>query len=673
MKKHFLALAFGFFLFSVFNSFSQVFDPVKWKFKSEKLKNKEIELVFEAIIEKNWYLYSQDIPEGGPIPTSFHFDNSDFFQLIGEVTEVTDPEVKYDPNFDLNVKLFSNKAIFKQKITAQTDESFVVKGFIEFMSCDNYRCLPPKEKDFEFILNKYSGSEETVLQSIDSKIEIMVGEPFPGEIGKKPLWGFFFISFLAGLAGILTPCVFPMIPITVTFFMKNSNNRARSVFQGLVYGISIMGIYIAIGLIISLTSAGADFANNLATHWIPNILFSLLFIMFAASFLGMFELVLPSRLVNRFDKQADKGGYLGTFFMAFTLVVVSFSCTGPIVGALLVEAAVGEVQKPLIGMFGFSLAFALPFSLFAIFPSWLSSLPKSGGWLNSVKVVLGFIVLAFSLKFLSVIDLTYHLGILGREIYLALWIVIFTLMGFYLLGKIKFAHDSDLAFIGVPRLFLTIITFAFVIYLIPGMFGAPLKIVSGLLPPQTTHSFNLASIIPDNQETKISFLGEKEQSVCETPKYSDFLHLPHNLKGYFDYEQGLACAKKLNKPIMLDFKGHACSKCAEMEAKVWFHPEVLKRLKNDYVIIALYVDDKTKLPEYEWITSEYDKKVKKTIGKKWADFQISTFNINTQPFYVIIDHNENTLGKPMGYDLDINKFIEFLNRGVKEFEKMKQL
>ena len=673
MKKHFLALAFGFFLFSVFNSFSQVFDPVKWKFKSEKLKNKEIELVFEAIIEKNWYLYSQDIPEGGPIPTSFHFDNSDFFQLIGEVTEVTDPEVKYDPNFDLNVKLFSNKAIFKQKITAQTDESFVVKGFIEFMSCDNYRCLPPKEKDFEFILNKYSGSEETVLQSIDSKIEIMVGEPFPGEIGKKPLWGFFFISFLAGLAGILTPCVFPMIPITVTFFMKNSNNRARSVFQGLVYGISIMGIYIAIGLIVSLTSAGADFANNLATHWIPNILFSLLFIMFAASFLGMFELVLPSRLVNRFDKQADKGGYLGTFFMAFTLVVVSFSCTGPIVGALLVEAAVGEVQKPLIGMFGFSLAFALPFSLFAIFPSWLSSLPKSGGWLNSVKVVLGFIVLAFSLKFLSVIDLTYHLGILGREIYLALWIVIFTLMGFYLLGKIKFAHDSDLAFIGVPRLFLAIITFAFVIYLIPGMFGAPLKIVSGLLPPQTTHSFNLASIIPDNQETKISFLGEKEQSVCETPKYSDFLHLPHNLKGYFDYEQGLACAKKLNKPIMLDFKGHACSKCAEMEAKVWFHPGVLKRLKNDYVIIALYVDDKTKLPENEWITSKYDKKVKKTIGKKWADFQISTFNINTQPFYVIIDHNENTLGKPMGYDLDINKFIEFLNRGVKEFEKMKQL
>ncbi|MCK4466524.1 MAG: thioredoxin family protein, partial [Bacteroidales bacterium] len=354
-------------------------------------------------------------------------------------------------------------------------------------------------------------------------------------------------------------------------------------------------------------------------------IFFTLFMIFAASFLGMFELVLPGRLINRSDKQADRGGIIASFFMGVTTVLVSFSCTGPIVGALLVEAASGDFIKPTLGMFGFSLAFALPFTLFAIFPSWLKNLPKSGGWLNSVKVILGFIVLAFGLKFLSNIDQTYHLGILSRQIYLAIWIVIFTIMGFYLLGKIKFAHDSDLPFITIPRLVLIIATFVFVLYLVPGLFGAPLKSISGLIPPQDPQGFKMSSQVTGSSLGISNASDNGSSTLCEAPKYADFLHLPYGLKGYFDYDQGLACARKLNKPVFLDFKGHACSNCKEMESKVWSDPEVLKRLRNEFIIITLYVDDRTKLDESEWVVSEYDGKVKKTLGKKNSDFQITRY------------------------------------------------
>jgi thiol:disulfide interchange protein len=383
--------------------------------------------------------------------------------------------------------------------------------------------------------------------------------------------------------------------------------------------------------------------------------------------LGMFELVLPSKWVNSSDKQVDKGGYLGAFFMALTLVLVSFSCTGPIVGALLVEAAGGLALKPILGMFGFSLAFALPFTLFAIFPSWLKGLPKSGGWLNSVKVVLGFIVLAFGMKFLSTIDQTYHLGWMSREVFLAIWMVIFTLLGFYFLGKLKFAHDSDIPHVIVPRLALAIASFAFVLYMLPGLFGANLSSISALIPPKSSQQFDLSVPAGQGMATGTGFMSGGGNALCGVPSHADFLQLPHGLKGYFDYDEGMACAREKNMPVLLDFKGHACSNCKEMEAKVWSDPAVLQRLRDDYIIIALYTDDRTKLQEQEWITSSFDGKVKKTLGKKNLDLQISRFNTNTQPLYVLMDPAGNPLAEPRGHNLDVRAFEAWLDAGVEKF------
>jgi thiol:disulfide interchange protein DsbD len=407
--------------------------------------------------------------------------------------------------------------------------------------------------------------------------------------------------------------------------------------------------------------AGPDIANWLSTHWLPNVLFFLIFVVFAASFFGMFEIVMPHWLVNKSTANEDKGGFIGPIFMALTLVLVSFSCTGPIVGTILVESAGGQFLKPIIGMLGFSLAFALPFTVFAFFPQYLNKLPKSGGWLNSVKVVLGFLELALGLKFLSVADQTYHWGLLDREIYVALWVVIFALMGLYLLGKLKFAHDSDVKFLSVPRLFLAIATFSFVVYLIPGMWGAPLKALSGYMPPMHTHDFDMNKIARDNAGSG-GVIAKAE--ICETPKYHDFLHLPHGLEGYFDYEQALACAKEQNKPLFIDFTGHGCVNCREMEANVWADPKVLEMLRNDYIVTALYVDDKTTLPENEWITSTYDGKVKKTVGKKFADLQITRFNINAQPYYVLVNPNGELLVQPKAYDLKVDNFVDFLKLGL---------
>jgi len=666
-----------FFLFSIISP-AQIIDPVTWDYAVEKISQEEVELIFTANIDNHWHLYSQDIPEGGPIPTRFVFEESSQFELLGPVVEITEPEEKYDPSFDMKLKLFSEKALFKQRVKISGTGKVKIGGYIEFMSCDDQRCLPPKEEDFELVISPEStgtaGSGEVLSTDtgdtfmFESQVDLTGAEPVETPVAGKSMWGFFLFSLLAGFAGLLTPCVFPMIPMTVAFFSRGSENRFKSIVMAFTFGFSIIGIYTSIGLIVSLTSAGADFASSLSTHWIPNLIFFLLFMVFAASFLGMFELVMPSGLVNKADRQADKGGYLAAFFMGLTTVLVSFSCTGPIVGALLVEAASGEVIKPTIGMFGFALAFALPFTLFAIFPSWLSSLPKSGGWLNSVKVVLGFIVLAFGMKFLSNMDQAFHLGLLSRDVFLAIWIVIFTLMGFYILGKIKFAHDSNLPYIGVPRLILIIATFSFVLYLIPGLFGAPLKAISGLIPPMDSQAFNLSALINDHPGSGKTEEGKEAFTLCEDPKYTDFLSLPYGLNGYFDYEQGLECARTLNKPILLDFKGHACSNCKEMEARVWSDPQVLKRLREDYLIIALYVDDRTKLPESEWVVSAYDGKVKKTLGKKYTDFQISRYNINTQPYYVLIDYNEQLLTTPRSHDLNINEYIEFLDEGLKNFQ-----
>ncbi len=700
MNRRFIVVLLGFIVFlgPFSQNYAQILDPVKWSFSSQRISSDEFELNFTAKIEKNWHLYSQYIPEGGPIPTTFTFEPSPNYKLIGKTIEPK-PHKMFDRNFEMEVQYFDGQAVFKQRIKSLTQQNFNVRGTVEFMACDDSRCIPPVEVDFDFALSASPESDQAIVgiqntettpkENVDSSTasiakiynstpltdsSTLSASPSKEEAESSGLWVFFWISFLGGLVAILTPCVFPMIPMTVSFFMHDEENKKKARHQAFIYGLSIILIYTVVGTIVALT-LGPNFANFLSTHWLPNLFFFIIFMVFAASFFGAFELTLPSWMVNKADQNAEKGGFLGPFFMAFTLVLVSFSCTAPIVGTILVASASGEILKPIIGMVGFGLAFALPFTLFALFPSWLSSLPKSGGWLNSVKVVLGFIEVAFGLKFLSVADQTYHWGILDREIYIAIWIVIFTLMGFYLLGKIRFKHDDEVHHIGVGRLTLVIATFSFVIYLLPGMWGAPLKALSGYLPPQSSHDFDLNQIIRENVSANFNALPRINATTtpleqCDKPKYADIFHLPHGLEGYFDYEQGLACAKKLNKPIFIDFTGHGCVNCREMEARVWSDPKVLQRLRNDFVIIALYVDDKTPLPEDEWVVSSYDGKVKKTIGKKYADFQISRFNVNAQPYYVILDTNGQPLIPPKAYDLNIDNFISFLEAGKQAFYKI---
>ncbi|MCK9304816.1 MAG: thioredoxin family protein, partial [Bacteroidales bacterium] len=492
---------------------------------------------------------------------------------------------------------------------------------------------------------------------------------------EKSLWGVILEAIAWGFIALLTPCVFPMVPMTVSFFLKNSqsedgkSSKAKGKFMASVYGLSIVALYtlpIAIIILVTYFAGGeavtADIFNWLATHWLPNIIFFLVFMIFAASFFGAFEIVMPSWLVNKSDSKSDKGGVMGVFFMALTLVLVSFSCTGPIVGTILIKSTQGEIWEPIITMFAFSVAFALPFTIFAFAPSLLKDLPKSGGWLNSVKVVLGFLEVALGLKFLSVADQTYHWGILDREVYLAIWIVVFTLLGFYLLGKIRFANDTPKEHLGVGRLTLSIIVFSFVVYMIPGMWGAPLKALSGYMPPITSLDFNLAQqkggTSSEGAVTQGDYLGVK-------PMYSDFLKLPHGLQGFFEYGEALEYAKKVNKPVFVDFTGHGCVNCREMETRVWSDPRVLKMLKEDYVVLALYADDKTEADEKYWITRE-NGRVLKSIGKINAHLAMTKYGVNAQPYYALIDpFTENHLTQPRGYDLEIDNFIKFLEAGLK--------
>jgi len=663
------------FLFCGITSFSQVLKPVKWTFSANKTTDSTANLYLKATIDKGWHVYSQYISGEGPVPTTFTFGKSKDYQLVGKVYEPKGVE-EFDPNFDMKIIYHSGTVSFVQKIKLLSDKKITVKGSLNFMCCDDKRCLPPEDIEFSFNLQGYAKAKpdnkyDTVSENLnkdsikETKKDTASVAPANSDnsdiTGKGgSLWWIFIAGFLAGLAGVITPCVFPMIPMTVSFFIRNTEKRSKAKTQAIFYGLSIIIIYTGIGLIISAI-LGPSFINWLSTHWLPNVLFFLLFLVFALSFFGLFEIVLPSWLVNKSDKQVDKGGYVGTFFMALTLVLVSFSCTAPIVGALLVEAATGEVIEPAIGMFGFSLAFALPFTFLAFFPALLVKLPKSGGWLNSVKVVLGFFILALGMKFLVIPDQTYHWGLISREIFLSFWIVIFTFMGLYLLGKIKLPHDSELPHISIFRLILSVFIFAFVIYLMLGLFGSPLKTISGLLPPQTSSVFkNISETTPTSRN---------KFNLCEKPKYADFLNLPYDLQGYYDYEQGLACAKKLNKPVFLDFNGHGCAKCKEMEAKVWSDAEVLKKLSENFVIISLYIDDKTTLPESEWVTSTFDGKVKKTIGTKNADLQTTRYKINAQPYYVLLDTKGKLLVLPEAYNLNVDAFVEFLERGLKEFKK----
>jgi thiol:disulfide interchange protein len=479
-----------------------------------------------------------------------------------------------------------------------------------------------------------------------------------GEGKQVSLIYFLITAFIFGFVSLLTPCVFPMVPLTVTFFTNASVTRGQAVRKGIVYGISIVLIFTLVGMIF-----GASLANVISTHWLPNILFFIVFIFFGLSFIGLFEITLPASFVNKMDRQADKGGYYGVFFMAFTLVLVSFSCTAPIVGALLVEAAGGQAIKPILGMVAYSVAFAIPFALFAMFPSWLNALPKSGGWMNVIKVSLGIIELGLAFKFLSIADQVYHWNILDRDIYIAIWIVLSLILGFYFLGKIRFPHDSETDYTSVPRLILAIFSFVFAMYLFPGLFGAPLKMLSGYLPPMSSHDFALPEII---REYSNNYAGSANQGkiLCDEPRYAKGMKLPHGLKGYFEYQQALSCAREKKIPLFIDFTGHGCVSCREMEANVWSDPEVLKVLNNDYLIVALYVDDRT-------LWTDSTSKDKKTLGDINYEIQATKFGTNAQPYYVLMDpFTEKKLAQSIGYDPSIPNFLDFLEEGKKNFRLM---
>ncbi len=602
-----------------------ILEPVKWSFKKENIEGNSYQLVFEAKIDAGWYLYAQETDGDeeviGPVFTSFMFEEDEKVKFIGSIEESGEKTIEgIDPVFGIEVKKFSGTAVFTQRFTTD-DPKAIIKGSLEFMTCDDEKCLPPQIIDFSFD---------------DEKVSAFTFSDF-SEARDKTMLAIFIAGFLGGLLALLTPCVFPMIPLTVSFFTKTSKTRAKGVLNASIYGIAIIVIYVLLGFVITV-SFGPDALNKMASSAFFNLTFFVVFVIFAISFFGYFEITLPSSLINKMDAASEQGGLIGIFFMAFTLSLVSFSCTGPIIGTLLVEAAMkGNHMGPLMGMFGFSLALALPFALFAAFPGWLNTLPKSGGWLNSVKVVLGFLELALALKFLSNVDLAYHWGFLKREIFLGIWIIIFTLTALYILGVIKFPHDGKVKKFSLPRIAFSSVFFAFVIYLIPGLTGAPLKLLSGFPPPSFYSIFDTGS-------------------KC-----------PHDINCFKDLNEGVAYARLVKKPVMVDFTGWSCVNCRKMEENVWIEPDVLKYLKEDYVLISLYVDDRTPLPASEQKVSPCTGKKIKTIGNKWSEYQACTFNTNSQPYYVLMTPTEQVLIQPQGYMPDKNRYIEFLQEGLDKF------
>lgn len=662
-----------------------------------------IEIIVRFDVAKGFHVYSEksDCPEDdGPIRASIGFTPNTSYQLVGKFYGVGDRMVKETDIWNCSTGEFVGKGEFRQKIKvlgsiSGTGIEMIFNGQIcNESGCDNIRdqkintptlivsgptlaadpiatanteaTNPPEAATQNFDSGQIAvtnNTESNPNQPAYRSGKTVTSKTFNGMAGEEKGEGFmglFILAFLSGLTALLTPCVFPMIPMTVSFFIKN-NNRKIALRDAGIFALSLIGFYTILGTIVAITF-GSNAVNFISTHWIPNIFFTLIFIVFAASFFGAFEITLPSWIVNKVDKKADKGGITGAIFMAVTIALVSFSCTGPIVGTVLVEAVHGDKLRPIIGMFGFSLAFALPFGLLALFPSWLNNLPKSGGWLNSVKVVLGFLELAFALKFLSIPDQTYHWGILDREIYLSIWIVIFTLMGLYLLGKIKFSHDSEIKYLSVPRLGLVITTFTFVAYMIPGLWGAPLKGLAGYLPPLSSQDFN----------SNIKGGAHGEGNITTTPSYANELHIPHGLVGYYDYDEALAAAKELKKPLFIDFTGHGCVNCRKMEEKVWSDEAVLAILKKDYVIVSLYVDDKKiKLPSSQCFTTPDGKKIT-GLGDKNAYIEELYFGKTTQPLYCLLDQNENLLQPALGADhfqFKVDPFVEFLKNGTSEFNK----
>lgn len=674
--------------------FAQQINPAKWKYEVKSISDNEAELQFTVSLENNWHIYSQHTDKNGPIGLSFSFDKTNDYTLIGNVAEPK-PHEEFDEMFKCTVRSFSGTVVFRQKIKINTSNDFKVTGIMSYQLCNDGSCIAPEDIDFSF---NVKGAKATATTAEDKIIELQTNtevteettdtaatvaeettavtetisakEPATKEGKGGSIWFIFLTSFGVGLITLLTPCVFPMIPMTINFFMNSGENRKKGMRQAMVFGLSIVFIFGVLGVLLSLIF-GPQVMYLIGTHWIPNLIFFVIFLVFALSFFGLFEITLPSWLINKSDEEAEKGGILAPFFIALTTVLVSFSCTGPILGGALIELSAGSTNRliPLISMLGFAIGFALPFTLLAMFPSVLRNL-KSGNWLNTVKVVFAFLELALGLKFLSMADLNAGWGILDRETYLALWITIFGLMGLYLIGKIHFKGDEPGQPVGVGRLFLAIITFAFVVYMIPGMWGAPLKAISGYVPPMTTQDFDLEkSIYESTKNIKVSASAETS-SLPTNRKYSDKLHMPTGFDGFYDLEEAKAYAKKVNKPIFIDFTGKTCANCREMEYYVWTDEEVKKILNEEYVMVALYADvNYIEIPEEEWITDSKGRTIK-TLGKRNLEYQKNKYNMNAQPYYVLIDSEENVLTKENHkYDRDVNNFVNFLNEGLENFKK----
>ncbi|MDA3879609.1 MAG: protein-disulfide reductase DsbD family protein [Prolixibacteraceae bacterium] len=630
---------------------AQLTNPVQWSFDQKEIEENKYELYFDATIDDGWHLYSNKLPVGGPIATSVKFNNEAGIEVIKDFSPTRSATKVFDKTFNMDLEYFGDEVKFMMVVEVDSGQRSDLSGYVEYMSCDDETCTPPAETDFIFTFT--AEKQAAVAAQISDVASSDMESADSG--GSQSLWLFLLVAFLAGLAAIITPCVFPMIPMTVSFFMRGSGDRKKGIKNALAFGGSIVLIYTLLGALFSIGVFGPNIGSILSTHWIPNTIFFVLFFVFALSFFGLFEIVLPSSLVNKTDSKVDQGGLIGAFFMALTTVIVSFSCTGPFIGYLIVEAVQGGGMRPLLGMFAFGLAFATPFTLLAVFPSALKKLPKSGGWLNSVKVVFAFILLAFGMKFLSNIDQVYGFNILTREFYLIVWIVLFSLLGIYLLGKIRFSHDSELKHLSVGRFLLSAVSFIFALYLFTGLLGAPLKPVSALLPPQSTKPMMQTSLVSQSQRIQTA-------PECGPAKYADKLHLPYNLNGYFDYEQGLACAKEQDKPVFLVFKGHACANCKKMENTVWDQPDVLEMLAKDYVVIALYTDDRTSLPEREWKTSLIDGKTLKTMGRVNLDLLMSKYEKNSIPYHVIIEPDGSE--HEMGVTYENDEFVRYLEKGL---------
>lgn len=663
-------------------SFAQLQNPVKWTYSVKDVNATESELVFTAQLDAGWHLYSQYTDPNGPLAIEFKFNPSSDYMRVGKVTEPK-PHEEFDEMFGCTIRSFSGKVVFRQKVKRVSTKDFKVTGTFSYQLCNDGSCIPPDDVDFSFnvkgateevseadieALEEEAAKDSVAEAAADTAVAVAMADNSENggqskDEKEQSLLIIFLLALVGGILTMFTPCVFPMIPMTVNFFMNSSDDKRESRRQAWFFGGSIVFLFAVLGAILAL-AFGPEALYFIGTHWVPNLIFFIIFLIFSLSFFGLFEIKMPEKWINKSDEQADKGGLFAPFFIALTTVLVSFSCTGPILGAALVGLTTSTTNRlvSLLTMLGFGIGFAAPFTLLAMFPSVLKNM-KSGGWLNTVKVVFAFLELAFGLKFLSMADLYCNWGLLDRETYLALWIVIFGLMGFYLLGKLKFKGDEDLEHIGVVRLFLAILDLAFVVYMIPGLWGAPLKAISGFIPPMETQDFNIERSIEENAST-VAF----DAAVADplpARSYTDVLHMPTGFNGFFDLEEAKAYAKQVNKPIFIDFTGKTCANCREMEHYVWSDKQVKEILTTKFVMCGLYVDENTiELPQDQWVKDDKGRELK-TLGKRNLYYEKSMFNMNAQPFYVIINADGKVLTKEnYKYDRDIQKFINFLNEGL---------